>query len=422
MPARLSNEVTSLYICHWSLQDPLCQSQGLGYLRKLSRFGHKFVLMTYEQPKYKLDSAAAAAMKSNLASQGIYWYPISYHKGASFRGKAIDFLSALGVGIYASVRHRPRVMHSRGSTNATIALVLSRLCGVKFLYDADSVLSEEYVDIGHWSRRSLAFRVTAGGEQLARKYADSIIVLSDQLRRDFASEIRDAVPIEVIPCCVDTEKFRFDPEARASRRQELGVTNEKVFVYVGKIGSWYLVDEMFEFFKIARAHIGAGRLLILTGDYPDAFHEAAKLQGIREQDYCVRCADHNEVVEWLSAADVGLSFIRSVNSKRGSSPVKVSEYLAVGLPVVITSHIGDCSALIAQKHLGVVISEFTMEAYLEGAERLQRLWREGSVLRNRCRIVAETNFSLDSIGAVRYQGVYQELLKPYLLPLDQERQ
>jgi hypothetical protein len=45
-------------------------------------------------------------------------------------------------------RHRARVAHSRASIPAAMGLVLSRLCRIKFLYDADSALSEEYADIG----------------------------------------------------------------------------------------------------------------------------------------------------------------------------------------------------------------------------------------------------------------------------------
>lgn len=402
--------IVSLYISYWSLQDPLCQTQSLAYLRKLTRRGHRFVLITFEQPQYALGPHQAASMKSELARQGIHWYPLRYHKKYSLLATAFDCLCGVAAGLYLTLRYRARIVHSRASIPAAMALVVARLRGLKFLYDADSVLSEEYVDSGHWTRGSRAFKMTAWFERLARKSSDAIIVLSEQLRQDFLRQFRVRAPVTVIPCCVDVEKFRFDPHARARRRAELGLGDEPLFVYVGKVGSWYLVDETFEFFKAARAQSPGARLLVLTGDAPEAFHEVAARRGVSRAHYDVRHAPHAEVAGWLAAADAGLALILSAPSKRGSSPVKVGEYLAVGLPVVMTPGIGDYSALVERERLGVVIETLVPDAYRESAERLSTLLAEGDALRRRCRAAAVENFSLDEVGATRYQSVYEQLL------------
>jgi len=407
---RGKSDVAGLYITYWSLRDPLCQTQSLAYLRELTKLGHEFALITFEQPKYALDGEQAAAARKELAEGGIHWYPLRYHKRFSLLATGFDCLCGVVAGARLVFRHRARVAHSRASIPAAMGLVLSRLCRIKFLYDADSALSEEYADIGHWRRDGLAFKVTAWFESLARQSASSVVFLTEQLRRDLSHELNARAPVTVIPCCVDTNKFRFDAGARARRRSELGLGDEKLFVYVGKIGSWYLIDETFEFFRTARQEIGAARLLILTGDAPEAFHEVAERCGVGHEAYDVRHAGHDEVVEWLSASDAGLALIRQVSSKRGSSPVKVGEYLATGLPVVITSGIGDYSALIEKERLGAVVDSLTPAEYLESTERLLSLWAEGASLRDRCRGAAETHASLDAVGRVRYQAVYEQLL------------
>jgi glycosyltransferase involved in cell wall biosynthesis len=401
------DRVVSLYISYWSLRDPLCQTQSVAYLRELTKLGHRFALITFEQPKYALGFEDAAAMKRELAAQGIIWYPLQYHQKFSLLATAFDCLSGVMTGLRVAFRHRARIVHSRASIPAAMALVISRLCGIKFLYDADSLLSEEYADVGHWRREGVPFRLTAQAEGLARQFADSIIVLSERLRRDYLDEFKAHAPITVIPCCVDVCKFRFQLKAS----NQLGLKGEeKLFVYVGKIGSWYLVDETFEFFRIARAKLGSGRLLIVTADAPEAFHQAAERCGVDRRDYYVTRAAHDEVTEWLSASDVGLALIRSVNSKRGSSPVKVSEYLSVGLPVVMTDGIGDYSDLIARKRLGAVLKELTTAAYLESVDALTELWSEEAALQKRCRETVEAYASLVPVGATRYQEVYQQLL------------
>jgi glycosyltransferase involved in cell wall biosynthesis len=410
MSDRTNATVTGLYMSYWSLQDPLCQTQSLAYLRELTARGHRFALMTFEQQQYALTPSQSLAMKRKLASHGIYWYPLNYHKRFHLLSKAFDFVCGVGMGLWIVARHQPRIVHSRASNAAAIALLLSRLCRIKFLYDADSTLSEEYADTGHWSRGSWAFRITAWLERHARRNAHSIVVLSERMRRDLLDELGDGVSIQTIPCCVDTTAFRYDPLAREARRRELGIGDEKLLVYVGKTGPRYLIDEMFEFFKIARERIGAARLMILSGDLPEAFRSIADGVGLDHRDYFVRHATRVEVSEWLSASDAGLAFIRSGNCERGSSPVKIGEYLAVGLPVVVTDGIGDYSDLIERERIGVVVKELTSARYLESADRLTSLWAEGDRLRERCRAVAEANISLSLQGVPRYEAVYQELL------------
>ena len=372
--------------------------------------GHRFALMTFEQSKYKLEFDQASEMRRKLKDEGIFWYPLPYHKRFSLIATAFDCLSGVLRGIGIAIRHKPRVVHSRASIPAAIALAIAFVCRLKFLYDADSRLSEEYADTGHWSRTGLAFRVTAWIEARARNRANSIVVLSERLRLQFEREFLVRAPITVIPCCVAIDEFRYSSAVRDSRRAQLNLDDEKLLVYVGKTGSRYLVNEMFEFFRTAREKIGRLRLLILSADSPDSFQRIADEQAIPRTDYSVIRASRGEVSEWLSAADAGLAFIRSAGCETGSSPIKIGEYLAEGLPVVITSGIGDYSELIERENLGVVIRDLDTDGYRECADSLVRLWAEQDRVRQHCQEAARRYVSLDGIGAIRYRNVYEGLL------------
>ena len=407
---KTDNRVTALYICYWSLMDPLCQTQSLAYLKKLAAQGERFALMTFEQARYKLDASEMAATKLRLAGHGIYWYPLKYHKRFPLLATAYDCLRGVGVGVFIALRHKARVVHSRSSIPAAIALGVSFLSRTKFLYDADSRLSEEYADTGHWSRGSLAFRITSRMERIARMRANSIVVLSRALSDDFIGPLGVRVPVEVIPCCVDTQKLQFNSEARARRRAELAITSERLFVYAGKMGSRYLVAEMLDFFNTARERDSSLRLLVLTNDPHQSFHDLARARGIDRPDYDVKSAAHSDVPEWLSAADAGLAFIRSAECERGSSPVKIGEYLSVGLPVLVTDGIGDYSTVISRERLGVALKDLSPTDYVAALDALNQIWAEGDCIRDRCRAWAQANISLEAVGATRYRFVYQGLL------------
>lgn len=405
---RIPKGVTGLYFCYWSLRDPLCQSQSLAYLRGLAAEGSRFVLITFEQPPHALDAAAREAERQNLLAQGIDWRPLRYHKRFSLLGKAWDWLQGVVTGIFLTLRYRPKIIHSRSTIPAAMAMVVARVCRKAFLYDADSSLPEEYADVGHWRRGGFAFRLASAVERLARRWADTAIVLTEPMRERFTKTGMHA-PVTVIPCCVDVSRFRFQAATRELRRCTLGLRDERLFVYVGKIGSWYLVEETFEFFRVASEVVGPAQLLILTPDAPEAFDAVAARHGVDRTRYTVKSATQDEVIDWLSAADVGLALITRLPSKRASSPVKAGEYLAVGLPVVITNDIGDYSDLIARERVGVVLEQDTTERYRAAATELQTLWREGLALRDRCRAVAEANVSLEQVGVPRYREIYNRL-------------
>jgi glycosyltransferase involved in cell wall biosynthesis len=409
-------KITALYICWWSLQDPLCQTQSLSYLRELTERGYRFALITFEQEQYRLDTVRQKAMKTELAASGIYWYPLTYHKRFPLLATSYDCLRAIFVALFLIFRHRIQMIHSRASIPSSIALAVSSIGRIKFLYDADNRLSEEYADNGHWSRDGLAFRITAWVEATARRRADALITLSETLRQDFINQFGVRAPIEVIPCCVDLGLFFFDEQARRERRRQLQLADqEKLFVYVGKLGPRYLVQQVFEFFRLAKAQFGGARLLILSGDSPADFHRLAAAQGLEDKDYWVRWASREEVREWLSAADAGLSLLRSAGCERGSSPVKIGEYLAARLPVIITPAIGDYSGWIAQNRLGVVVESLDEQGYRAALERLIRLWSDPG-LGERCRGFAEENLSLKSVAALRYDRTYKRLVERTVAP------
>ncbi|HEU4391433.1 MAG TPA: glycosyltransferase, partial [Blastocatellia bacterium] len=374
----MNKNLTSLYICYWSLKDPLCQTQCLSYLRGLASGGHRFALMTFEQRRFRMNASEAREQRASLAQEGILWYPLRYHKRLPLVATAFDLFCGAITGIYITLRHRTRIVHSRSSIAGAIGLLVSVICRVKFLYDADSRLSEEYADNGYWSRDSLQFRLLAWFEAACRNRAHAVVVLAETLKNDFVKQFGVTSPIEVIPCCVDLERFErgkgHTTVSRAAKRAELGLKDcDPLLVYVGKSGPRYLLRETFEFLKAFRRTTARARLLILSADQPEIFYETAQAAGVDPACYNVRHAKPREVVEWLACADAGVALIRPAECERGSSPIKIGEYLAAGLPVVITAGIGDYSKLVSSERVGVVISTLDVSGYLRGATNLVEL-------------------------------------------------
>jgi glycosyltransferase involved in cell wall biosynthesis len=80
------------------------------------------------------------------------------------------------------------------------------------------------------------------------------------------------------------------------------------------------------------------------------------------------------------------------------------------LPVVSNAGIGDLDELIAGERIGVLLREFTPEAYAGAIEELDALSAEED-LRARCQAVARREFDLQRVGGPRYRRLYQRLLQ-----------
>lgn len=409
----MNEKADSLYICPWSLNDPLCRSQSLAYINILTEYGYKFALVTFETDQFALSGEERRKTAQELAARGIYWHPVKWHLNLALPKKSLGGLRVLQTVLNAARRHRPRLVHSRSSTPAFFAALAARLFKLKFLYDADSVLSQEYVDVGHWPAGGVNHKIMTAIEANARRRADEIIVLTETLKRDFSEKFNVKKNIEVIPCCVDTEKFTLPPAAgaaeREKRRREIGLADdEKLLVYVGKIGARYQVEKIFEFCERTRGEINA-RLLIVSRDAAARFDEIAARAGVERKNYFVAAAAPAEVAGWLAAADAGLAFIKSAESERGASPVKISEYLAAGLPVLTTGGIGDLSDLIAREKVGAVVEDFAQAACVTAARRLADLWKDADSSA-RCRRIARRAFDLREVGGRKYLSIYKRLL------------
>jgi glycosyltransferase involved in cell wall biosynthesis len=117
----------------------------------------------------------------------------------------------------------------------------------------------------------------------------------------------------------------------------------------------------------------------------------------------------DEVPRYLRASDVALSFIRACYSKLSSSPTKLAEYLASGLPVVCNAGVGDVDALIEGERVGVVLRELSDDAYRAALVEVESLRREEGFA-ERCRACAVRHFDLEKVGGRRYRRLYRRVL------------
>ena len=397
----LTKNVGILYISYDGALEPLGQSQILPYLRGLAVKGAEINLLTFEKPRDLREICKVHQLKADLVSQGIEWTPLRYHKRPTLFATGIDIIAGIIKGSGIIRKNGVEIIHARSYVPAFIALLLKRLLGVRFIFDMRGFWADERVEGGLWSSGGFLYRLVKRLERRFLRDADEVITLTEKAR--LTVECWPGIEtssVTVIPTCVDLARFPVPVRSRSPN-------SSPVFIYAGSIGTWYLLGEMLRFVKEAINRFSSTRFLLITRNCEEA---AREFQNERFSPGVVTISSITpaEVPTSLARADAGLAFYKPGWSRQATCPTKIGEYLAMGLPVVVNDTVGDMKDVIGRNGVGVVLSDFSTEAYTQALGQLDKLWTDPD-LASRCRRIAESYFSLQ-LGVNRYWEIYQRLV------------
>lgn len=390
-----------LYLSYDGALEPLGESQILPYLRGLVSLGATITLISFEKRADRESPGRVQNLKVELLAQGIRWIPLTYHRRPVIPATLFDLLVGM-VRAGAVVRkNRVQVVHSRSYVPALMAWFLGWILGVKFIFDMRGFWADERVEGGLWSSGGFLYRLVKWLECRFLRDADEIVTLTEKARLTIKRLPGiEASSVTVIPTCVDLARFPVPVRSRSPN-------SSPVFTYAGSVGTWYLLGEMLRFVKEAINRFSSTRFLLFTRNCEEA---ARELQNERLSPDVVTITSITpaEVPTSLARADAGLAFYKPGWSRQATCPTKIGEYLAMGLPVVVNDAVGDMKDVIGSNRVGVVLSDFSTEAYSQALDQLNELWTDPN-LASRCRGLAETYFSLQ-LGVNRYWEIYQRLV------------
>ena len=190
----------------------------------------------------------------------------------------------------------------------------------------------------------------------------------------------------VLPCLVDMEKFSSSIR-RQEARKRLGFQDRFVFLYLGTAAPWQCTEATVNFFKRVRFHLPSAYLWVVT---PDLEYFENLLSCFFKKDYRLEFRRHDDLVDWIQAADIGMLLRRCNQINRVASPVKFPEYLVSGLPVVIGPEVGDYTDTVREKRIGAVVDPDSPGEWDKAIEKLLALVNSGEQIRKRCTVTAHS--------------------------------
>jgi glycosyltransferase involved in cell wall biosynthesis len=339
-----------LYLSYWSVGEGLTQATilpHLGVLQGSPRI-EKLLFVTVERgpsqaPPPALDARhvglRARSMRPSLAARMLDFLELPSQIARLCREEGTDFVLA------------------RGSAAGALAHLMQRHLPLPYSVESFEPHAAYMRESGVWRRWDPRYVFQRRWEEAQKRGAAALLPVAESYRQLLIGEGLSPERIVTLPCTVDTERFRFDPEARQQLRTQMGVAATEVLgLYLGKFGGIYQDAEAFRVFARFAQRLSPFRMLVLTPVPAATVRALASASGFPLDRLFVTEVPHAEVPRHLSAADVGFATIRPAPSRRYCSPVKVGEYWAAGLPIVITQGIGDDSDIVSRHDAGAVIS------------------------------------------------------------------
>lgn len=391
---------TILYISYTGVMEPLGHSQVYQYLKSLSE-DHEILLITYEKPDDLNENPRVAETTERLASDGIDWYPFKYHKSPPIPATLWDIFRGILLGLYLVKRHNVEILHARSYIAGSIAMVLDAISQTKFIFDMRGFWVDERVDAGIWSTESWIYSLMKKNEQCLLEQADVVVSLTEvgiDVIKGLSHVDTSDTEFRMIPTCVNLELFT--PE-------KCDKNGKFTICYLGSVGTWYLFDEVLECFSILRESKADSVLKIINRGDHDYVRERLDAHDIPERAVSIQALDHRNVPSALSTVDAGILFYKPTFSRKGTSPTRLGEFLAAGVPCLTNYGIGDISELLEENRVGVVLKGFDEKEKRRAVEALNRL-AEADGIEGRCRRLAEQYYALET-GVRKYDELYRQL-------------
>lgn len=401
-----------LYISYDGMTDPLGQSQVIPYLTGLTKQGFSFTILSCEKKeRYVIHKEAISKV---LAEASISWEPVMYTKKPPVLSTLYDYYKLRRKASSLQAHLNFVAVHCRSYIPSLLGQWMKKKYRVPFIFDMRGFWADERVDGGIWDLKNPVFKIIYNyfkrKEILFLKESDAVVSLTEAGKNEMMQWENTGIArdkITVIPCCADIQTF--DPDkvslaGRESLRLRLNIRQDDFIIgYLGSIGTWYMLDDMMCFYSLLKKRMPKARLLFVTQDDPAEILSKARKYGVDVNDIILTSAGREEVPLLISVFNYGLFFIKPAYSKMASSPTKQGEIMAMGIPVICNSGVGDTDKIISRYNSGLTITGREFD------EVINKIICGTSYDQDNIRAGAIDFFSLEN-GVKKYNMIYHSIL------------
>lgn len=342
-----------LFLSYWIFNDALTIATVLPHLRLLQERSdvEAILLVTIER-----GASPTIEIQLPFPASKITFTPLLSPPGGSvLLNKTDDFLRFPRELSQMATNFRADFVVARGAPAGSLAYLLWRKTKLPFYVESFEPHAHYMRQAGVWRWFDPRYIFQQYWENQQKKYATGLMPVAENFRRELIAEGIPALRVITVPCSVNLQDFAFQPTARQRVRQQLGLPhNAIVGVYAGKFGGIYYDAEAFALFRQVADFFGPNFYLVLLSPQPAAeLHVKLAQAGIAPAQALVVFVPFVEVPDYLSAADFAFALHLPTPYV---SPIKIGEYWANGLPVLLPEGVGDDSEIVRREGGGAVFN------------------------------------------------------------------
>ncbi|GEC79209.1 glycosyltransferase [Flavobacterium aquatile] len=279
------------------------------------------------------------------------------------------------------------------STMPSIMINRLKKTTYKILFDADGLPIEERIDFSGLKKKSLLYHFLKKEETLMLTNADTVITRSKKAIKFHLETIgasnRDK--FFVVVNGRDVNFFKANVIDSDIIRKELNIlTDTKVFIYCGSLGPQYGWETMIKIFKRYLQINHNAIFLILTANTEFAMK---RIPHYLQQHIILKSCPFENITKYLSIGDVAFAIRDAKPSMQGVAPIKLGEYLLMGIPTIASSGIGDSDTILSDKSF-CFLSEYKTTDIIEKA--MYFINQTSEMNREEIREFGKCNFSIES--------------------------
>jgi len=306
--------------------------------------------------------------------------------------------------LFFSIKYRINIIHSRAYLPA-LAAQISRNFGLRvgLVFDVRGAYLLEGITYGRWKRSDPDYGTWERLEEKLFSDSDRVVVQSPGLM-DYTKKVAPAAKVELIPPCVNERTFAISEKDREQGRGEFGIKNRFVVVYSGSLGNFHEPNFLAKCYSEIRKDLPSPYFLVVTHSASRGLVNSLRDQNVPEEEFRV-ISSPKDIGKMLPLGDAGLHIMDDLPITPTVVSVKFGEYLASGLPVIVTKNMASVTNLVEEHRCGVVLDGFDRK---DTRVEMQKLVEEHSSLKENSLSLARNYFST-KVCAGKYLKIYEEL-------------
>ena len=397
------NSKTILYVTYDGLSDPVSQSQVLPYLEKLSQNGISYHILSFEK-KERL-ATNEDKIWEKIEKNNWIWYPEDYTKTPAVLSTLYDIDKGKEK-IRKILKYNPNIsaIHVRSYIPMMMAFSIAKKNNIPIIFDMRGFWADERIDGHLWSLNNPIYRAVYNyfkkKERLWITNSDAVVVLTNAAKNYLINHFKVSPNnVYVIPCATDIDLF--DPD-----KIEMKYDNHTFnLLYFGSAENWYLFDEMFEFYNEYRKFFSPSKFILILYSKNSEILEKIDKYDWHDEVEIIYNVPRAAMPEYINLAAHVIFFLNNF-SKKGRSPIKLVETLAMGKPVITNKGIGDLDEIENDK-CGVVIDKFDVDQFTNACQRLKNTEFDSKVIRDNALQTYDLNLLCE-----KYKIIYDTFSKP----------